>query len=216
VHYNSDGDRASEVVESIRASGGIGRACRADVVDRTEVEAMVAACSAELGPIDILVNGARRMADKKPFLELEWSDYEPQLEIIVKGAFNCCQAVLPGMIERKHGRIINMMSAILHEPDWRWHSYGAAKSALFSMSRNLAAEMGQHGITVNMVAPGFVRTEKVSPHSTAYEQDYLARTPMGRHGIPEDSSKVVAFLAGDDAFFVTGANIPVSGGKIMT
>lgn len=84
------------------------------------------------------------------------------------------------------------------------------------MSRNLAAEMGAHGITVNMVAPGFVPTERATPHSNQYQDDYVRLTPMTRLGRPEEVANTVAFLAGDDASFITGANVPVSGGKVMS
>lgn len=130
VHYFSAAAEADEVVDEIRRDGGAAIAVRADVRERDEVEAMVAACRERLGAPDILVNGARQLGVKKPFLELAWSDYQPQIDIILKGAFNCCQAVLPAMIDNKHGRIVNLLSASLAEPDWRWHTYAAAKGAL--------------------------------------------------------------------------------------
>lgn len=216
AHFFSGAAEADDTVEAIERAGGAGFAVRADVSARDDVEAMVAACRDRLGPPDILVNGARQLGVKKPFLELDWSDYEPQIDIILKGAFNCCQAVLPAMIENRHGRIVNLLSASLAEPDWRWHTYGAAKGALYQLSRNLAAEMGAYGVTVNMVAPGFVPTERTTPHSDRYRDDYVRLTPMARLGRPEEVATTIAFLASDDASFVTGANIPVSGGKIMS
>ena len=134
----------------------------------------------------------------------------------MKGALNCCQAVLPGMIDKRHGRIVNLLSASLHEPSWQWHTYGAAKGALYQFTRNLAAEMGAFGITVNAVSPGFVPTERASPHAAAYRQSYAAQTPLGRLGTPEEVADAVVFLASDRARFVTGADIPLSGGKIMS
>ena len=215
VHYHSDRERADKVAAEITANGGSAFTIKADVSDRRQVADMVKACAERAGPIDILVNGARQLGAKKPFLELDWSDYQPQLDIILKGAFNCCQAVVGPMIERKSGRIINMLTTVLGEPDWRWHTYGAAKGALLLFTRNLAAEMGPHNITVNAVSPGFVPTDRGTPHSDSYREDFLALTPMARFGAPEEIADAVAFLASDDARFITGANIPVCGGKVM-
>jgi len=215
VQYFSDTQRAAKVVDAIKAQGGIALAVQADVRKRDDVNAMIDLCERNLGSVDILINGARQVGAKKPFLELAWSDYEPQIETIVQGAFNCCQAVLPAMMKKEHGRVINLLSAVLAEPDWRWHTYAAAKGALLFFSRNLAAEMGPYGITVNMVSPGFVPTERTSPHSNDYMDCYLKLTPMGRLGRPEEIAKAVAFLAEDDAAFITGANLPVVGGKVM-
>jgi 3-oxoacyl-[acyl-carrier protein] reductase len=216
VQYFSAAGPANDVVEAICRGGGAAFAVRADVSDRHDVDTMVAICRERLGAPDILVNGARQLGAKRPFLELEWTDYQPHIDIILKGAFNCCQAVLPAMIEKKHGRIVNLLSASLAEPDWRWHTYGAAKGALYQLSRNLAAEMGPYGITVNMVSPGFVPTERETPHSKEYRDSYVRLTPMARLGRPEEVAGTVAFLVGDDAGFITGANVPVSGGKVMS
>lgn len=215
VQYFSDSARADEVVEAIKEQGGVGLAVQADVRKRDDVMTMIDACESSLGSVDILVNGARQIGAKKPFLELEWADYEPQIETILKGAFNCCQGVLPGMMQSKRGRVINLLSAVLVEPDWRWHTYAAAKGALFYFSRNLAAEMAPLDITVNMVSPGFVPTDRSSPHSNEYKDNYLKLTPMGRLGRPDEIAKTVAFLASDDAAFITGTNVPVVGGKVM-
>ena len=215
VHYHSDRERADKVVAEIAANGASAFAVKADVSDRGEVEHMVKVCAERAGPVDILVNGARQLGAKKPFLELDWSDYEPQLDIILKGAFNCCQSVIGSMIERKSGRIINILTTVLGEPDWRWHTYGAAKGALLLFTRNLAAEMGPYDITVNALSPGFVPTDRGTPHSDSYREDFLALTPMARFGTPEEVADAAAFLASDEARFITGANLPVCGGKVM-
>jgi 3-oxoacyl-[acyl-carrier protein] reductase len=120
------------------------------------------------------------------------------------------------MIERgEGGRIVNILSTITEEPSWRWHTYGAAKGALAQLTRHLASEMGPHGITVNMVSPGFTRTERHTPHDDGYLEDYLAHTPLGRFVAPEDIAHAVVFLASEGAGFITGANLPVSGGKVV-
>ena len=175
---------------------------------------MVAAVVGAFGPLDILVNNARQLGVKKKFLDLAWSDYESQLDVIVKGAFHCSQAALPSMIGRG-GRVINMLSTVIEEPNWRWHTYGTAKGALWQLTRHLAAEMGPHNITVNMVSPGYTPTARQTPHNDEYLQDSLAHTPMGRFASTDDVAGAVLFLAGEHAGFITGANLPLSGGKVM-
>lgn len=216
VHYHTGAERAQAVVSEIVAAGGTAGAFCADVRSREQVQAMVAQIAATLGAVDILVNNARQLGAKKGFLELEWADYELQIDTILKGAFHCCQAVLPAMIERgRGGRIVNMLTAATEEPNWRWHAYGAAKGALAQLTRHLAAEMGRHAITVNMVSPSFIPTERETIHTDDYLRGLLAHTPLGRFGRPEEVADAVVFLASERASFITGANLPLSGGKVM-
>lgn len=216
VHYHTATNMAQEVVAEIVAAEGRALAVQGDVRDRNAVAKIVAEIAEAFGPVDILINNARQLAEKKKFLDLTWADYEPQIDIILKGAFHCCQTVLPWMIERgKGGRIINMLSTITEEPNWRWHTYGAAKGALFQFSRHLAAEMGLHNITVNMVSPAYTRTERTNVHDDQYLQDYVKRTPLGRFLRADEVADAVVFLASDQASFITGVNIPLSGGKVM-
>lgn len=217
VHYHSDAAGAARVVDAIVAAGGRACAVQADIRDRAAAVAMAETIAAALGPPDILVNNARQLGEKKKFLELAWSDYALQLDVIVMGAFHCCQAVLPSMIARgRGGRIVNMLSTVIEEPSWRWHAYGAAKGALHQFTRNLAAEMGPQQITVNMVSPGFTRTaERQTPHGDAYLEDYLAQTPLGRFPRPDEVAQAVLYLCSDAAACMTGVNLPVCGGKVM-
>jgi 3-oxoacyl-[acyl-carrier protein] reductase len=204
VHYLSHREEAEVLSGEVRAAGGRALALRADVTRREEVRELVRRAGGELGPVDILVNKARQLAPGKRFMELEWSDYQLQLDVMVKGALNCCQAVLPSMVERRTGRIINILSAVIAERDWRGHVYGAVKTALLAFSQNLAAGMGAYGITVNMVSPGFTPTERQPLRADGYLQDCVRRTPLGRLG-----------RAGGGADFITGVNLPVCGGRFM-
>jgi 3-oxoacyl-[acyl-carrier protein] reductase len=216
VHYFSSKDEAEKVVEQIQSSGGLADSFKADVRETDEISQMIVHTQQKFGSIDILVNGARQLGVKKKFLELSWSDYQEQLDVILKGTLNCSQAVLHSMIERKSsGRIINMLSTAIEEPSWRWHTYGPAKGALWQMTRHLAAEMGQFEITVNMVSPGYTETERATKHLDSYLQDALDQTPMGRFASVSDVADAIVFLASERAKFITGANIPVCGGKVM-
>ncbi|MFC1491711.1 SDR family NAD(P)-dependent oxidoreductase [Nitrospinota bacterium] len=216
VHYHSKRDDAEKIVEAIRADGGSASAVQADVSRRDEVEQMHEQCRDTLGPVDILVNNARQLVKGRSFLELSWEDdYVPQIEVMFKGTFNCCRTVLPSMIERRSGRVINILSTVTGEQRARTNSYGSIKSALLYFSRNLATEMGPYGITVNMVSPGLTATERPILHSDDYTKDYIQQTPLGRLGTSQDAAEAVVFFAGEGASFLTGVNMAVSGGKVM-
>ena len=174
VHYNQDKEGAESVVKEIKEKGGNAEVFQADVSQRESVEKMVENCSKSLGQIDVLVNNARQLVKGREFMELDWDkDYQPHIDVMLKGTFNCCQVVMPSMIDRKNGRIINMLSTVIAESRPRTNSYGSIKSALFFFSKNLATEMGPHGITVNMVSPGLIATERQILHSSGYQQDYI-------------------------------------------
>jgi len=216
VHYNSNSNEANAVVDEILSSGGKAATFQADVSNRDDVERMCAECVGTLGPASILVNNARQLVKGKNFLELDWEeDYLPHVDVMLKGTFNCCQAVLPSMIKRGSGRIINILSTVLAEHRERTNSYGAVKSALLYFSQNLATEMGPHGITVNMVSPGLTVTERPILHSGDYQTDYVKQIPVGRMGTPEDVTGAVVFFSGDEASFISGVNLAVSGGKVI-
>jgi 3-oxoacyl-[acyl-carrier protein] reductase len=216
VHFHSNSNDANAVVDEIVSSGGRAAAFQSDVSNRDEVEQMVAECSGALGPVNILVNNARQLVKGRTFLELNWDDdYVPQIEVMLRGTFNCCQAILPSMIEKGWGRIINILSTVLGEHRARTNSYGTVKSALLYFSQNLATEMGPHGITVNMVSPGLTVTERPILHSGDYQKEYIKEIPAGRLGTPGDVVGAVVFFAGDETSYITGVNMAVSGGKVI-
>lgn len=214
VQFHANAESANEVVEEIKSGGGAAAAFQTDVSKRDEVEAMVEGCQAGLGPVDILVNNARQLVKGREFLEINWEEhYVPHIEVMLKGTFNCCQVVLPSMIKKGSGRIINILSTVLAERNARTNSYGTIKSGLLYFSQNLATEMGPHGITVNMVSPGLTVTERPILHSGDYQKDYIERIPAGRMGTTQDVAEAVAFFAGDGASFISGVNMAVSGAK---
>lgn len=216
VHFHSDAKGAEEVAAAVHKVGRRAVALQANVSRRDEVEQMLQNCRDSLGPVDILVNNARQLVKGRSFLELTWEDdYVPQVEVMLRGTFNCCQAVLPSMIDRGFGRIINILSTVLAERRARTNSYGSIKSALLYFSQNLATEMGEHGITVNMVSPGLTATQRPILHSSDHTQQYIQQTPIGRLGTPEDVGDAVAYLASNEAGFVSGVNLAVSGAKVM-
>ena len=143
VHYHSGEAAAQETANAIREAGGGAFSVQADVSRHDEVERMYKVCKKEMGHVDILVNNARQLVKGRAFMEMNWEeDYEPQIQVMLKGAFHCCQAALPGMQERGWGRIVNVLSTVLGEKRARTNSYGSVKSALLYFSQNLAVEMG--------------------------------------------------------------------------
>ena len=216
VHYHAGEAAAQGIVEDIRHEGGRAFSVQADVSRLNEVERMFGECKKEMGGVDTLVNNARRLVKGRAFMEMNWEeDYEPQIQVMLKGAFHCCQAVLPGMREKGWGRIVNVLSTVLGEKRPRTNSYGAVKSALLYFSQNLAAEMGPYGITVNMVSPGLTETERPILHSDDYQKNYIDTIPMKRLGRSEDVAGAVVFFCSDEAAYVTGVNMAVSGGKVI-
>lgn len=216
VHYHAGEAAAQEIAREIREDGGNAFSVQADVSRHDEVERMFGECEKQMGRVDILVNNARRLVKGRTFMEMNWEeDYEPQIQVMLKGAFYCCQAALPGMRERGWGRIVNVLSTVLGEKRARTNSYGAVKSALLYFSQNLAVEMGPYGITVNMVSPGLTETERPILHSDDYQREYIDSIPMKRLGRSEDVGGAVAFFCSEEAAYVTGVNMAVSGGKVI-
>ncbi|MBI3372375.1 MAG: SDR family oxidoreductase [Betaproteobacteria bacterium] len=215
VNYLHSADSAANVLREIERAGGKGLAIQADVTIRTEVERMVKSVGQAFGHIDILVNNAHRPFAPKGFMELTWDEIQQQVDGTIKSAFNCTQAVLPGMRRRRWGRILNIGSISVDQPEPGFHARDLAKAALLSLTRELAFEMGAAGITVNTISPGWTHTDQAGAFPDEMKAKALARTPVGRLAEPEDIAAVAVFLASEDASFITGISVPVCGGAIM-
>jgi 3-oxoacyl-[acyl-carrier protein] reductase len=221
VNYLRDAASAERVVTDIEGSGGRALAIRADVTDPVAVQQMVAEVDDRFGPADIVINNALRSYTFDPLArrtawETTWQDYRHQLEGSLGGAVNVCQAALPGMQTRGGGRIVNVVTDLVERPSVPYHDYTTAKAALLGFSRNLAAELGPFGITVNCVAPGLVHPTDSSRTATDEQRDALEEaTPLRRLATPDDVAGAVLFFASDWAGFVTGACLFVDGGLVM-
>ncbi len=184
---------------------------RADVSSRSEVEAMTEQVFWEFGKIDVLVNNAG-IAQQKLFTDITDEDWARMFDINVKGAFYCCRAVLPKMISRKAGKIINVSSVWGEKGASCEVHYSASKAALIGFTKALAKEEGLSGITVNCVTPGVIDTD-MNGHLNAETLSALREdTPLGRLGAPQDVAQMIYFLASDAADFITGQIIGVNGG----
>ncbi len=216
VNYARSRDKGQAVVDEILKAGGRAILVEADVTDRDQVAAMVKKVEAELGPLDILVNNASISFPVTPFAQYKWEDFEQKFSGEMRAVFFTCQAVLPGMVQRKSGCIVNISSGLSRVPGPGFVAHSSAKSALDGFSKSLALELGPHGVRVNVVAPGATNTDAISFMTPELRERIAKNTPLRRFGQPEDVAGAVLLLCSDAARFITGTYLPVSGGVQMT
>lgn len=211
-----DEGHPSQVLEAIHAQGGQAICLRADIRDAAQVRAMVQQAESAFGQVDILVNNYAAALPRAQFSDSTWDAWQAQIDYTVKAAFLCCQAVLPGMQARRWGRLLSINTVGIHQPALHYHGYTAAKTAMLGFTRNLAVEVGEYNITVNIVSPGLTLTDEVRARLTPDEQAQRAQQiPLRRLGTVEDTANVALFLASELGSFVTGLYIPVCGGQVM-
>ena len=188
----------------------------ADVTDRAGVDAALAAIREHFGPVTVLVNAAGLDSFKR-FTDITFDDWQRVIDVNLNGIFHCVQAVLPDMIAAGWGRIVNISSSSTHSGQPYMAAYVAAKSAVNGLTKSLALEYGPKGITVNAVPPGFIDTPMLrSAESRGYlgdVQQNIERTPVRRIGKPEDIAAACAFLASEEAGYITGQILGVNGGR---
>ncbi|MFC5835173.1 SDR family oxidoreductase [Nonomuraea insulae] len=209
VNYHSDQAGADQVVAAVRAGGGTAEAFAADVTDESAVLSLATAVTARLGPVGVLVANATGPQPSVPFEDLTWQSHLDQLTFFVKSPTLLVQAVLPGMKERGGGRVIQIGSDIVDRNLPGMSAYIAAKGAQHAITEVWARELGPYGVTVNVVAPGWIPVER---HAGVDESAYRAEVPLGRMGTPEDIAAAVSYLASEGGAFVTGQRITVNGG----
>lgn len=185
-----------------------------DVADFESCGALVERVESSIGPVAILVNGAGITRDVT-LRKMDRSQWDAVLRVNLDGVFNMCRHLVGPMSERGYGRIVNISSVNGQTGQFGQTNYSAAKAGMHGFTMALAREVARKGITVNSVSPGYCRTELVMTIPEDVRRDIVARIPVGRLGEPSDIARVVAFLAADDAGFITGANIPVNGGYFM-
>ena len=213
-------ESAQKVVDSITAAGGTAAAFKCDITDRAQVDSAVAATEAQLGPIAVLVNNAGWDVFK-PFVKTVPAEWDKLISINLTGALHMLHAVLPGMAERKYGRIVNVASDAARVGSSGEAVYAACKGGLVAFSKTIAREHTRHGITVNVVCPGPTDTALLAgvaegaPNPEKLLEAFTRAIPMGRLGQPDDLAGTIAFLASNDASFVTGQVLSVSGGLTM-
>src|SRR5436853_1157886 len=206
------GDKAEEVAAEI---GGTAHAFRADVSKGAEVKTMVKEIASKLGPVDVLVNNAA-IADGDDVLKIDEATWERDVSVVLKSVFLCSQAVLPSMIDRSGGVIVNItsvngLSALGNE------AYSAAKAGVINLTQGIAVRYGRHGIRCNAIAPGTIRTpvwqERVDRDPVVFQR-LVKWYPLGRVGEPDDIANAAMFLASDEAAWITGTVLRVDGGLL--
>lgn len=213
-------EAAQKVATDIEAAGGVAKAFKCDITDRAAVDAAVAAAEAALGPIDVLVNNAGWDVFK-PFTKTVPAEWEKLIAINLTGALHMLHAVLPGMAERKAGRIVNIASDAARGGSSGEAVYSACKGGLVALSKTLAREHARQNITVNVVCPGPTDTALLAGVAEGARdpakllEAFRSAIPLGRLGQPDDLASAIAFFGSDDAGFITGQVISVSGGLTM-
>ena len=202
------------VVAEMQAAGGNVLAVRADVSKRSDVDALASETLKAFGKVDILVNNAG-INVVKPFLSLEEADWDAVLDTNLRGCFNCCQAFGKGMVEKKSGSVINMVSVFGLTGFMNISPYIASKGAIVQLTKGLAVEWARHNVRVNAIAPSYIQTEMAKRDIEADErirQFNLGKIPMRRAGQPDEVAGLAVFLASDASSFITGETIAVDGG----
>ena len=215
--WDIDEAGAQRTASEIVAAGGRAVPCRVDVSDRAQINAGLERVHAELGPVAILVNNAG-ITLFKPFQEMTEELWDRIMTVNLKSLLHCTQAVLPDMLAAGWGRVINISSSSAQAGSARMTAYAASKGGVIAFTKSLALELAATGITVNNVPPGFVDTPmlRASDRPGAINIDAVAaNSPMKRAGRPEDIASACAFLASDEAGYITGHTLSVNGGRYI-
>ena len=214
INYAGNTTKAEAVKAEIEQNGGEAILVQADVADSSAVEAMVAKVTGAFGQIDILVNNAGITRDGL-LMRMKEEDFDAVVNTNLKGVFHCTKTVSKLMMKKRSGRIINMASVVGIMGNAGQTNYAAAKAGVIGFSKSAAKELAARGITVNVVAPGFIDTDMTAAMTDKAKELTLTGIPMKKMGTPEDVANAVLFLASDCASYITGQTVNVDGGMVM-
>ncbi len=207
-------EKLTELVKEIEGNGGKAFAFPVDVADEDQVKNTFKSAIAQLGKIDILVNNAGITRDQL-VMRMKRADWDAVLNTNLTSAYLCSQQAIGSMLKQRWGRIINVTSVFGQMGQAGQANYAASKAGLIGLTMAIAREVGSRNITCNAVAPGFIETAMTSGFSEDFKQNALKAIPLGRVGTPEDVANAVAFLASDEASYITGHVLSINGGMLM-
>lgn len=215
VHYYKNQKSATALLNDIKQTGGDAFIFQADIRNDKEVKDMFNEVMDKYSAVDILVNNAHAKIVRNSFVESTWQEHQEQLDVIVRGSYLCIQESLKTMLKNQEGSIINILNTQMNMPVKGYSSFSTAISAMVGLTRNLALEVGNDGIRVNMIAPGFTVGSK-SEHTPFFVREkIIEQTPLKRLATPEDIANAVLFLASNLSSFITGGYLVVDGGMVM-
>lgn len=214
INYNDSFESATLLARSLKENGANVLPFKANVANRLEVDMMIKEAIYSFGSVDVLINNAG-ISQQCVFSDITEYDWDKMIDVNLKGVFNCCQAVLPHMINKKSGKIINVSSMWgITGASCEVH-YSAAKAGVIGLTKALAKELGPSGITVNCIAPGVVETNMNSALSVDDLNALVEETPLQRIGSADEIAKSIYFLASPAADFITGEVLNVNGGFVI-
>lgn len=214
VNYSGNQAKAEEVAEAVRELGQQALAIKADVSNEAEVKDMIKTIIQEWGSLDVLVNNAGITRDNL-LMRMKEEEFDQVIDTNLKGVFLCMKAVTRQMMKQRSGKIINISSVVGISGNPGQINYVAAKSAVIGMTKTAAKELASRNISVNTVAPGFIETEMTDQLDDSLKEEMFKLIPLKKLGKVEDVAKAVAFLASDDANYITGQTLNVNGGMLM-
>ncbi|GAA0789584.1 3-oxoacyl-[acyl-carrier-protein] reductase [Hathewaya limosa] len=214
VNYRKDNEALLQFIKEIESKGVTAMTIKADVSNFNSVEEMFKQVMQHYGRIDVLVNNAGITKDTL-LMRMKEEDFDSVIDVNLKGTFNCVRQVTPIMLKQKGGRVINISSVVGEVGNAGQVNYASSKAGIIGLTKSLAKELGSRGITVNAIAPGFIKTDMTDVLSDRVKEDIKNNIPLRKMGEARDVANLVAFLSSEDASYITGQVINVDGGMVM-